>query len=59
VTFDGEAVETPVYDRTQLPVDGSFDGPAVVEGPESTVVVRPGQRAHVDEYASLLVEVAP
>jgi N-methylhydantoinase A len=59
VTFDGEAVETAIYDRTRLPVGGSFDGPAVVEGPESTVVVRPGQRARVDEYASLLVEVAP
>jgi len=57
VTFDGEAVETPVYDRELLPTGGEFDGPAIVEGGESTVVVRPGQRVEVDDYGSIVVEV--
>lgn len=58
VTFDGEARETPVYEREELPTGGEFDGPAVVEGSGSTAVVRPGQAARVDEYGSLVVEVA-
>ncbi|WP_423999480.1 hydantoinase/oxoprolinase family protein [Haloarcula salina] len=57
VTFDGDAVETRVYDRERLPAEERFEGPAVVEGAESTVVVRPGQSVRVDEYGSLVVEV--
>jgi len=58
VMFDGEFHETAVYDREALPTGTSFDGPAVVEGAESTVVVRPDQSARVDEYGSIIVEVA-
>ncbi|SHG72962.1 hydantoinase/oxoprolinase family protein [Halobaculum gomorrense] len=52
---DGDR-DTPVYDRRRLPTDAAFDGPAVVEGKESTVVVHPGQRARVDGDANLVVE---
>jgi N-methylhydantoinase A len=57
VTFDGQPHETWVYDRARLPIDGSLDGPAVVEGPESTIVVRPDQRARVDGYGNVVVEL--
>jgi N-methylhydantoinase A len=57
VVFDDERPETPVYDRTRLPVGAAFDGPAVVEGPESTTVVHPGMGVTVDDDANLLVEV--
>jgi N-methylhydantoinase A len=56
VTYDGDPHETPVLDRATLPVDATFDGPAVVEGKESTVVVHPGQTADVDEYGNLVVD---
>ncbi|GAB3685617.1 hydantoinase/oxoprolinase family protein [Salinarchaeum chitinilyticum] len=49
-----------IYDRERLPTtaDGeAIDGPAIVEGPESTVTVRPGQRATVDEHGTIVVEV--
>jgi N-methylhydantoinase A len=59
VVYDGDARETRVYDRARLPVGSTFDGPAVVEGAESTTVVHPGQRARVDGDANLLVEVDP
>jgi len=59
VGFAGERTETPVYDRERLPHGGRFDGPAVVEGGQTTCVVRPGQRAEVAEDGSLLVEVDP
>ncbi|WP_232700871.1 hydantoinase/oxoprolinase family protein [Halobacterium wangiae] len=56
VTYDGEPHDTEIYDRETLPADATFDGPAVVEGKESTVVVHPGQTAEVDDYGNLVVE---
>jgi len=56
VTYDGTVHDTTIYDRTRLPTDATFDGPAVVEGPESTVVVHPGQTVSVDADANLIVE---
>jgi N-methylhydantoinase A len=57
VVLGGEAFDAPVYDRTRLPTDASFEGPAVVEGEESTTVVHPGQAVRVDGAANLVVEV--
>ncbi|WP_433632653.1 hydantoinase/oxoprolinase family protein [Halomicrococcus sp. NG-SE-24] len=59
VVFDGESIETSIYNGTRLPPDSEFDGPAIVEGAESTTVVPPEQRARVDEYGNLIVEVFP
>lgn len=56
VGYDGTIHETNIYDRNRLPADASFDGPAIVEGGESTVVIRPEQHATVDEYGSIMVE---
>jgi len=56
VTYGGEPHDTRIYDRAALPADASFDGPAVVEGAESTVVVHPGQTADVDEHGNLIVD---
>jgi N-methylhydantoinase A len=55
VVYGDGAVEAGVYDREALPPDCSFDGPAVVEGPESTTVVRPDQRVGVDGDGTLVV----
>ncbi len=57
VVFDGERVPTRVYDRAALPVDCEFDGPAVVEGAESTAVVPPDASASVTGDGGLLLEV--
>ncbi len=59
VVYDGRARETRIYERDALPTDAEFEGPAVVEGRESTVVVHPDQRVRVDEYGNLHVEVQP
>ncbi|MFP9190960.1 hydantoinase/oxoprolinase family protein [Natronosalvus vescus] len=56
VGFDERTHDTRIYDRDRLPADVALEGPAIVEGAESTVVIRPGQHATVDEYGSLLVE---
>ncbi|MGA2665539.1 MAG: hydantoinase/oxoprolinase family protein [Nitrososphaerales archaeon] len=44
-----------VYDREYLPVGEEFEGPAVIEEMDSTIVVNPGQRAHVDGYGNVVI----
>jgi len=56
VAYDDGVHDTEIYDRTLLPTGSSFEGPAVVEGPESTVVVHPGQSVIVDPDGNLVVE---
>jgi N-methylhydantoinase A len=51
---DGFAA-VPVYDRYRLDPGASFDGPAVVEERESTVIVGPDSRAEVDGSRNLIV----
>ena len=53
--FDGEFRETPVYERESLPVGSEFDGPAIFEGGESTVVVPPSWHVQVDARGTLEV----
>jgi len=49
--------EVAVYDRYRLPVGVKFDGPAVVEERESTVVINGPGTAWVDPSGSLMVRL--
>jgi N-methylhydantoinase A/oxoprolinase/acetone carboxylase beta subunit len=55
----GGFVDCPVYDRYALAPGAQLTGPAIVEERESTSVLPPGTTATVDEYANLIVSVAP
>jgi N-methylhydantoinase A len=55
-TFDGRRRETPVYDRERLGPSAALDGPAVIEGAESTAVVPPGADATVDDLGNVVIE---
>jgi N-methylhydantoinase A len=57
VWFDGEAVETPVYERSDLPAGVRFEGPAVIDQLDTTTLVPPGVKAEVDEYLNIRLEV--
>jgi N-methylhydantoinase A len=48
--------EVDVYERAALGVGSRLDGPAVVEFAESTLLVRSGWRASVDEIGTLSLE---
>ena len=48
----------PVYDRELLAPGHRFDGPAIVDQLDSTTVVYPGQRAVVDDYLNIIIDVA-
>jgi N-methylhydantoinase A len=56
VRFDQDH-ETRIYGREDLPTGATLDGPAIVEGPESTVVVRPEDALEVAEDGTLRLEV--
>ena len=53
----GEFVATPVYAREGLLSGDRFDGPAVVEERDSTLVVGPGGRAVVTAAGNIVVEL--
>jgi len=46
-------VETDIYDGRRLAPGDAFEGPAVVQLPDTTVTVRPHQRASVDDYGNV------
>lgn len=50
--------ETPIYDRIQLPGDLDIAGPAVIEEPESTLIVGPGGSFRVDPTGNIVVSIA-
>jgi N-methylhydantoinase A len=50
-------VDTPVYDRYALAPGSAFDGPAIVEERESTIVIGPGSRCEVLADRSIVVEM--
>jgi len=51
----GGYVETQVLDRYALRSGNAFDGPAIIEERESTVVIGPAGRANVNERGNLVV----
>ncbi len=50
-------VTTPVYDRYRLGPGDVLIGPAIIEERESTAVIGPGARCHVDSGLALVVEL--
>jgi N-methylhydantoinase A len=58
VDFDADgAHDCAIYERDLLPPGFTVQGPAVVEEPSSTTLVHPGQRAAVDEWGNLVIEL--
>ena len=47
----------PVYERTELRIGQQIVGPAVIEERESTTVIGPGDRLHVDPLGCLVVDL--
>jgi N-methylhydantoinase A len=50
-------LDTVIYHRAALPAGARFDGPAIVEQMDSTVVVPPGWRAEVDGYGNIIMRL--
>jgi N-methylhydantoinase A len=55
--FDGAFASTPIYDRKSLGPGHVIVGPAIVEQADTTLVIYPRQRAHLQSDRSILVEI--
>jgi N-methylhydantoinase A len=57
VWFEGTWCETPIFARDRLPADAAFEGPAIVEQMDTTIVIEPGNRVEADSDGNLLIHV--
>ena len=48
---------TPIYARDRLPLEATFEGPAILEQLDCTTVVEPGDRVRQDRLGNLLIAV--
>jgi N-methylhydantoinase A/oxoprolinase/acetone carboxylase beta subunit len=53
------ATPTPVFAREDVTVGAVIDGPAIVEGPDTTYAINPGFKLAVDELGSLTITKQP
>ena len=53
----GGFTDTTVYDRYRMKPGMTFDGPAIVEERESTVIVGPGAACSIDEHHNLVIDM--
>jgi N-methylhydantoinase A len=58
VFFNGEWMETPIYERGKLTPGNAVEGPAVVVQDDTTTVIEPGYRGAVDPFGNILIEEA-
>jgi N-methylhydantoinase A len=52
-----EACDVPVWRRAELPPETRIEGPAIIEEKTSTIVLYPDQRAEVDAYLNIEIEL--
>jgi N-methylhydantoinase A len=57
VYFAGEYVPTPIYERSSLLAGDIVDGPAVIEQVDSTTLLGRQQRATVDGFGNLIIDL--
>ncbi len=58
VYFEGRSYDTPVYNRTLLPLGVEFNGPAIIEQADSTTVVEPDMQVRVDDFGNIIVKIS-
>lgn len=50
-------VDTPVFDRDDMPAGAMFSGPAVIDQFDSTTVIPPNTTAVIDEWMNILIHL--
>lgn len=55
VWFEGKGHTAMVFERTDLTAGAKFDGPAIVEQFDSTIVIPPNTTAEVDTYMNIII----
>jgi len=54
--FDGSWVETPNYNRDDLPFGTKLNGPAIIRQYDTTTVVLPNHIVEVDKFGNLVIQ---
>jgi N-methylhydantoinase A len=57
VWFEGKWMQTHVYQREQLARNFEFSGPAIIEQLDATTVVEPADRARIDSYGNVIIQI--
>lgn len=47
--------DTAIYDRLDLPVGAEITGPAILEQPDTTVLIEPGLKGRVDRFGNTII----
>jgi len=55
VHMDGAWRDTAIWDRLALPEGASIDGPAILEQPDTTILIEPGMTGTVDAFGNILL----
>ncbi|MCC2597016.1 hydantoinase/oxoprolinase family protein [Pusillimonas sp. MFBS29] len=58
VYFGGAWHETSIYNRDLLPAESHFEGPAIVEQSDTTIVIDPGATCIIDAFGNILINVS-
>lgn len=56
VHFADQWHDTAIYDRLALPVGARIDGPAILEQPDTTVLIEPGLTGVIDSFGNTIIE---
>ncbi|MBO6758788.1 MAG: hydantoinase/oxoprolinase family protein [Roseibium sp.] len=56
VHFGDKWHETAIYRRLDLPVGAEIGGPAILEQPDTTILIEPGLKGTVDTFGNVLIE---
>ncbi|MEH7392038.1 hypothetical protein [Bacillus sp. JJ1474] len=54
--FNGEFVNTPIYERNLLRPKNKLEGPAIISQKDTTTLVLPGYTAEVDKNMNILIK---
>ncbi len=57
VHFNGGWFDTAIFERASLGTGAALSGPAILEQPDTTVVIDPGATAIVDSLGNLVISV--
>lgn len=56
VYFSGRWHDTEIHSRLSLPVGTVIKGPAILDQPDTTVLIEPGLQGRVDEFGNTIIE---
>lgn len=55
--YAGEWIEAQIYDEASVTPDASFEGPAIIELPDTNIVIGSNQSATVDTHGNVLISI--